>query len=91
MPTPLFPPTAVSAPEDETLTDYDREHLIVYLRLLDAAADDADWREVARLVLQLDPDTDAAGAHYTWDSHLRRARWMSQSGYRHLLTEPPSA
>jgi hypothetical protein len=89
MPTPLFPPTAAEAPTDEALTDYDREHLIVYLRLLDAAADRADWREVARLVLGLDPEVDLPGAQRAFESHLDRARWMAGSGYRHLLQERP--
>jgi hypothetical protein len=89
MPTPLFPPTAAEAPTGETLTDYDREHLIVYLRLLDAAADHADWREVARLVLGLDPDQDSPGAERAFESHLDRARWMARSGYLHLLQERP--
>jgi hypothetical protein len=29
------------------LTGYDQEHLVTYLRLLDADAEGADWREVA--------------------------------------------
>ncbi len=91
MPTLLFPATSEQAPTDEALTDYDREHLIVYLRLLDAAADNADWREVARLVLNIDPDQDPEGAHRTFESHLHRARWMARGGYRHLLQEPPPA
>ena len=37
------------------LTGYDEQHLITYLRLLDADAEGADWREVARIVLHLDP------------------------------------
>ena len=85
MPTPLTPPIARRAPSDPGLTSYDRDHLIVYLRLLDAAAEEADWREVAKVVLQLDPETDPDGAHQTWESHLGRARWMTESGYRHLL------
>jgi hypothetical protein len=31
---------------ESALTDYDRAHLVTYLRLLDADA--ADWREAAR-------------------------------------------
>jgi hypothetical protein len=38
------------------LTAYDEEHLITYLRLLDADAECADWREVERVVLHLDPE-----------------------------------
>ena len=75
------------APSDEALTDYDRRHLIAYLRLLDAEAAGADWREVARIVLDLDPDTDPQQAREAWESHLARARWMTTSGYAHLLKD----
>ena len=34
------------------LTRYDEEHVITYLRLLDADAKGADWREVARFSTQ---------------------------------------
>ena len=44
---PLDPPVADTAPNAETLTPYDEEHLVTYLRLLDAEADGADWTEVA--------------------------------------------
>ena len=36
------------------LTPYDRT-AVTYARLIDAEADNADWREVARIVLQIDP------------------------------------
>ncbi len=45
------------APDEPTLTPYDEQHAVTYARLLDAEADNADWREVARIVLQIDPDT----------------------------------
>jgi hypothetical protein len=45
---PLDPDVADTAPSDSVLTIYDEEHLITYLRLLDADAQDADWRDVAR-------------------------------------------
>ena len=83
--TPMTPPTAACAPSDPALTPYDHEHLIAYLRLLDADADGAGWKEVARVVLDLDPDADPDGAHRSWESHLARARWLSECGYRHLL------
>jgi hypothetical protein len=59
--------------------------LITYLRLLDADAEGADWREVANVVLHIDPDRDPERARRAWESHLARAKWMTQSGYRHLL------
>jgi hypothetical protein len=52
---PIDPDVADIAPSDSVLTVYDEEHVITYLRLLDADAEGADWREVARVVLHLDP------------------------------------
>lgn len=84
---PLNPPVDDAAPSDAALTDYDRAHLITYLRLLDAEAEQADWREVAALVLGFDVTKNAARAEASWRSHLARARWISASGYRHLLKD----
>jgi len=53
---PLDPDVADTAPSDSVLTTYDEEHVITYLRLLDADAQGADWREVARVVLHTDPN-----------------------------------
>ena len=55
---PLDPDFADVAPSGDVLTPYDREHLVTYLRLLDAHAEGADWREVARVVLHLDPEDE---------------------------------
>jgi hypothetical protein len=76
-------------PESSVLTDYDREHMKLYMRLLDAAADGADWREAVAVLFELDPDADPERARRVHDSHLARARWMTDHGYRHLLREDP--
>ena len=82
---PLDPDVADVAPTNSPLTTYDEEHIITYLRLLDADAEGADWREVARLVLHLDPELEPVRARAAFDSHLTRAKWMAEKGYRHLL------
>lgn len=76
---------AALAPSDAVLTGYDRAHAATYLRLLDAENEGADWREIARLVLGCDPESDPECARRTYDSHLERARWMTTHGYVHLL------
>lgn len=81
----LEPDIADAAPWSEALTDYDLGHLTVYLRLLDAERDQADWREVTRLLLQRDPDGGEVEARRCWESHMQRARWMTKTGYRLLL------
>ena len=82
---PLDPDVANVAPTDPALTGYGQEHLVTYLRLLDADTEGADWREVARVVLHIDPDREPDRARYAFDSHLARAKWMTEHGYRHLL------
>ena len=82
---PLNPDVAHIAPTDSVLTVYDEEHIITYLRILDADAEGADWREVARLVLHIDPEREPARAKIAFDSHLTRAKWMTEQGYRYLL------
>ncbi len=82
---PLDPPVADSAPTDAVLTGYDEQHLVTYMRLLDAEAETADWREVARIVLHIDPAQEPGRARHAWETHLARARWMTEHGYRHLL------
>jgi hypothetical protein len=79
------PRVAAIAPTDPTLTPYDYAHRVTYLRLLDAQAEGIDWRELARIVLYIDPDQEPERARKTVDSHLARAKWMTGHGYRHLL------
>lgn len=80
---------AEKAPTEARITDYDRAHYSVYLRLIDAANAKAPWPEVARIVLGLDPDNDADRAKSIYDSHFARARWMVENGFRDLLREKP--
>lgn len=82
---PLDPPVADTAPYADVLTRYDEEHLVTYLRLLDAEAEGADWQEVALIVLHIDPSQEHARAQRAWESHLARAKWLTEHGYRHLL------
>jgi hypothetical protein len=88
---PLDPDVADTAPSDSVLTVYDEEHIITYLRLLDADAAGADWRDVARIVLHLDPEHESDRARRAFESHLSRAKWMTKQGYRLLLRGGASA
>jgi hypothetical protein len=81
---PLDPSVADEAPHATALTGYE-QHAITYLRLLDAEAEGADWTEVARIVLHIDPAEEPARARKAWDSHLTRAKWLVEQGYEHLL------
>lgn len=74
-------------PESAQPTEYDRTHSKLYLRLLDADAEGADWRDVVSVLFDLDPSEDPIRARFVYDRHLARARWMTDQGYRHLLHE----
>jgi len=78
---------ADTAPDEPALTEYDKEHAVTYARLLDAEADNADWREVARIVLHIDPTSEPERARVAFESHLARAKWVARHGYRHLLRD----
>ena len=73
---PLGPDVADTAPSDSALTVYDEEHVITYLRLLDADAQGADWREVTRVVLHQVDDGARLPAPATW-WRVGLATWTS--------------
>ena len=75
------------APSDAVLTAYDHQHLITYLRLLDADAQGADWNEVSKIVLGIDSIQEPERARNAWKSHLARANWMTEHGYKDLLKD----
>ena len=72
---PPDPDVADTAPVSAQLTGYDEQHIITYLRLLDASAEGADWKEVlARwhpdVIVAADnwdllPDLEAEGSGWT--------------------------
>lgn len=72
-------------PESTGLTDYDRRHLRLYVRLLDAQADGATWQEAFRILFAGADTTDEVRAKRIHDAHLKRAEWMSTTGYNLLL------
>ena len=72
-------------PLTERVNAYDERHLVTYIRLLDADEEGADWREVVQIIFGLDAAQEPERARIVHDSHLARARWMTETGYRHLL------
>lgn len=75
----------VRPPDPPHLTGYDEAHLTDYLRLLDADDEGADWREAVSVIFGVDPAVDPERARAVHDSHLARARWMTEVGYVYLL------
>lgn len=84
------PPFDDRAPVGDRITAYDERHFVTYLRLLDAAEAGAEWRDVASVIFGLDADVDSDRARAVHDSHLERARWMTEQGYHQLLEKTRS-
>lgn len=87
----MIDPFDDDAPAGDALTDYDRAHVELYARLLDATDDGADWREVVKVLFGIEPALESDRARRVYESHLARARWMSTTGYRHLLRDRPAS
>ena len=77
---PLDPDVADSAPNEPALTAYDEQHVVTYIRLLQAEGEGANWREVARVVLHMDPEREPDRARSAYQSHLARAKWVTEQG-----------
>ena len=75
-------PILDGVPWSEDITDYDRNHLVLYMRLLDASADGASDEEICCVLLGIDSLREPERAKSALASHLRRARWMTEHGYR---------
>ena len=79
------PEVADEVPWSERVTPYDEAHFVTYLRLLDASGEGVSEDEIARNVLGIDPVKEPSRAQRAVRSHLRRAQWMTKTGYRDLL------
>ena len=79
------PPFEDHPPQLDRVSPYDERHLASYVRLLDAEAEGADWREAVAIIFGLDPNKEPERAKIVHDGHLARAHWMTEKGYRHLL------
>ncbi|WP_312015795.1 DUF2285 domain-containing protein [Bradyrhizobium liaoningense] len=77
---PLDPDVDDLAPAELVLTPYDEQHVVTYIRILQAEGEGADWRDVARIVLHIDPDHEPDRARNAYQSHLSRAKWLTEQG-----------
>lgn len=76
---------ADDVPWSDHVTDYDREHFVIYVRLLDAERDGASADDMAQTILGIDPAKDPDRAKRALTSHLHRAHWMTKQGFKDLL------
>jgi len=80
-------PLADEVPWSTKLTEYDKAHFLVYLRLLDASAKGASDAEMVKIIVESDPGKKPEDAVQSMRSHLKRARWMTEEGYRGLFDD----
>ncbi|PBB89227.1 hypothetical protein CK215_28640 [Mesorhizobium sp. WSM3864] len=76
---------ADQVPWSDSLTAYDKVHFTIYMRFLDAAAEEASYEEMAHLILGIDPQREPERARNAARSHLDRANWMVTTGYKELF------
>lgn len=79
------PSIADQVPLSDQVTDYDRAHFATYLSLLYATGEGDNDHEIARNILGIDPEKEPHRALQALKSHLKRARWLVESGYQSLL------
>lgn len=72
-------------PGGAALTSYDRSHLKLYLRLLDADAAGSHWQDVVETLFGISPSAESDRAARVHAMHLARAKWMTQNGFCELL------
>jgi hypothetical protein len=80
----LIPAVADEAPNSSTLTTYDEEQLLTYLRLLDAEVEGIEWDEAALLVLQIDPVQEPVQRYIEGSSDAKRRNRRPHLVMRHL-------
>jgi hypothetical protein len=74
------------APSGDEVVNYDREHAVLYLWLLDRQRCSLDWRITVRALFGIDPENEPSRARSIYDSHLARAIWLAKTSYfEHLL------
>ena len=71
-------------PWSDGITENGNRHDETYIRLLDADSEGLGKNEMTRHILGIDPAKEPERARKTVESHLERARWMTEVGYRHL-------
>ncbi len=69
------PPTA------ENITAYDWAHFATYLSLLYSDGEGHSEEKIACDILGIDPIAEPDRVQRVINSHLRRARWLAESGH----------
>ncbi|HVJ34894.1 MAG TPA: DUF2285 domain-containing protein [Terriglobia bacterium] len=74
------------APSVDALTAYDEAHMAVYLQLLYGTAEGYSISRLAREAFDIDVGAEPERAEKIVNSHLRRAKWLTEGGRHYFLT-----
>jgi len=66
-------------PWSEGLTDYDRQNISLYARLLHDESEGASEDELARAIFGIDPNRKRHRGRTIVQAHLRRAHWIADT------------
>lgn len=72
-------------PGGAAMTAYDEAHARLYLRLLDAEAQGADWKDVVETLFGITAASEPDRAAKVYRAHVDRAKWMTRSGFCEFL------
>jgi len=72
-------------PGGASMTAYDEAHVRLYLRLLDAEAQGADWTEVVETIFGISPTAEPDRAAKVHQAHMGRAKFMTRNGFCEFL------
>ena len=75
----------------DDMTAYDEAHFTLYVRLLDAVNAGAKDGDMCKILLEIDAGYEPERAQQRLQSHLKRARWYTEEGFRHLIADNVSA
>ncbi|HEY5236967.1 MAG TPA: DUF2285 domain-containing protein [Rhizomicrobium sp.] len=78
---------ADEAPWSEKVNAYDYAQFKLYLRLLDAVAANATDAKICKVLFNIDADAEPVRAQKCLQSHLKRARFMTEKGYLDLVRD----
>jgi hypothetical protein len=74
----------------DDMTAYDEAHFKLYVRLLDAVNAGAKDEDMCKILLEIDANHEPERAQKRLQSHLNRARWYTEEGFRHLIANEVS-
>jgi len=72
-------------PVSEIVTAYDRQCFKLYTMLLDADDSKEEWSDAYKRIFEKSAIHNRERSFRQYQAHLKRAKWMTVTGYQQLL------